>query len=277
MEPYDKNFESIEACLTQEYNKAEKEPKLLFKYMSIDTTEKLCRFIKVFQDNRIYFPSVQELNDSFEGTGTQLFYFDKELYDSETRKKYRVLSLSSNCFSPAMWAHYGGNRLGVCIGFYKGNHLEVNNKSHFKHAEEVKYVKSRNEFSCDEEAAIKRDLFRKHEDWIYEKEWRIIDAAKDPTLNSGQADKIDYYFEFDADDIACIIWGEKTEDAIKQLIKSVSHRIPTYTIFCDFEKYAYCIKNERTGTIIFDRNTLFEDIEASKLTLGRNLETDGLY
>ena len=103
-----------------------------------------------------------------------------------------------------MWAHYGGNRSGVCIGFLSGSPLSPANQSVFKDATPIDYVDSLpDKFSADTKEAIEKDLTRKLKTWSYENEWRII--ASDRNAQQHDADSKKHFFEFDKKDIACII------------------------------------------------------------------------
>ena len=157
----------------EQWNKAKAEPKLLFKYKKVTTTLDLSRFCDALKENRIYFSRPSNLNDSMEGTGTNLIGGAAAGFET-LKDNYRVLALSESCLSPVMWSHYADNRSGICLGFRKGNPFDNDNSSAFKTAEKVKYVSNRNEFSSDTKQAIENDLYYKNSDWSYEREWRII-------------------------------------------------------------------------------------------------------
>jgi len=238
------------------------EPKLLFKYRSVKTTEELVRLIRILEDKKIYFPSVQELNDSLEGTGTALLSLGEGIYESNMRKAYHVLSFTENCFSPVMWSHYGGDRSGVCIGFYKGSSRDEENRNFLKIARKINYVESRNMFSAEEDTAIKSDLFYKHKDWSYEREWRII--AKDGNEAIVPDEEGFPYFQFESSDVACLILGEKMDEMLKRAIVKLVPGIPIYTIACEFQTYDYSVKNNETGENIYSTAALYEDLTSRK-------------
>lgn len=74
-------------------------------------------------------------------------------------------SAKKNC--PIMFAHYAKNHSGVCLEY------EVDKRDFF----EVNYVEEFPKmkiFNPDEGSAIKHRMLTKHEDWAYEKEYRLI-------------------------------------------------------------------------------------------------------
>lgn len=231
-----------------EWLESESEPKLLFKYKKVTTTLDLSRFCDSLKENRIYFSKPSNLNDSMEGMGTDLI--GGVAAGLETLKdSYRVLALSESCFSPVMWSHYADNRSGICLGFIKGNPFDNDNSSAFKIAEKVKYVSNRNEFSSDTKQAIENDLYYKNSDWSYEREWRIIKETNES------------YITYDRSDLACIIFGEKTDEIIKELIKNTFSDIPFYCVESEPKKYRLVIRNLATRELIDGVDELFSDIE----------------
>lgn len=225
---------------------AESEPKLLFKYKKIATVLDLSRLCDSLKQNKIYFSKPSGLNDSLEGLGTELL--DGAHENKEIRDGFRVLALSESCFSPVMWSHYADNRSGICLGFRKGSSLDVNNTSAFKEAEPVKYVSARNEFSSDTHQATANDLYYKNSDWSYEREWRIVkETNKD-------------YIDYNSNDLACIIFGEKTDEMVKELIKNTFSNIPFYSIESDSKNYRLIMRNLATNELIDSIDVLFNDI-----------------
>ena len=222
-------------------DEAEQEPKLLFKFKSVESAIDLVRFIDIITEHKIYVPTVEQLNDSLEGKGTLIL--GKEKADPDKR---RIFSLSSSCFSPVMWSHYGNNRHGACIGFFKGNPLKPDNKSTFRDAREVMYVDNRNVWSGDVDMAIDEDLFHKNADWTYEKEWRILSSNDE--------------LKFEEEDIACVILGEKMDDKTKEHIESNIRSLPVYYADNDPERYCYYLK-DKSGSKFYTVEELYEDVK----------------
>ena len=105
------------------------EPKYLYKYKAINTITDLSRVLSIINDNEIYMPTYDQLNDPLEGAGYNinitgwagmsiLSAADMELTPIEEMKKcFRILSFSSDPVSPQLWAHYANNYNGICLCF----------------------------------------------------------------------------------------------------------------------------------------------------------------
>ena len=225
----------------------EREPKLLFKYKKIATVLDLSRLVYSIKHNKIYLPEASNLNDSLEGMGTVLVG-DMLENEQQVRDKFRILALSESCFSPVMWSHYADNRRGICLCFKKGNRFDINNTSAFKEAERIDYVTERNMFSSDTYQAIRDNLNCKNNDWSYEREWRIIKETTDE------------YMCYNSNDLACIIFGEKTDEMSKELIKNTFPHIAFYSIESDPQKYRLVMRNLVTHISIDSVEALFNDI-----------------
>lgn len=189
-------------------------PSILYKYKAIQSLEDIKRLLDIFENNRMYFPNYKELNDPLEGAGHNInlhgwagmsiyYYADKELLPIErVKKKYKILSLSEECQSPQLWAHYAGNYSGICLCFSTANSFQI--------VEKVLYTKDKREKNPDSEGAliecVREGLLEKHPGWSYEKEWRILE----PTMKK--------YFQFNKKDLIGIIIGQKMDKAIQKLI-----------------------------------------------------------
>jgi len=201
-------------------------PKLLFKFRSISSVKSLVRTYDIIQNNRLYFPKRNDLNDPMEGSMTHISLgvagagiyqsVDKEHpYISTAKNKYNLLSLSETCFSPPLWAYYADTYAGICLGF-KTNH-------HFKKAVKVNYIFDRPDSEQepdDFDSIIQKDLLYKHSDWSHEKEWRIIE--KDGNN----------YFEYDSDELACIIIGHCADiEVVHQIRKLLPSTLPVFSTY----------------------------------------------
>lgn len=231
----------------REWEDAEKDPRLLFKFKSIEKTIDLIRILDGIKNGYIFFPSVDLLNDSLEGQGTFRYREGgKSSHESSEVKDYRVLSFTENCFSPVMWSSYGGDRAGVCLGYFKGNHLCIDNDSPLKDAERVSYDIERKIWCSDEDSAIRSDLLHKRTDWSYEKEWRLIRYKGEERLI------IEDRF------LACIIVGEKTDEYVKEILSFYAPTKPIYTTHCD--EINYCLNVSRNDISFKNVDELYEDI-----------------
>lgn len=190
-------------------------PKLFFKYRRVDKLG-LDRLAGIIENEELFFPNSIQLNDPFEGFAGNINLsgwagsWGYKIYDQEPsvitnlKNQYKILSLSSSCFSPLMWAHYGDEGKGICLCFVSDNH--------FKSAEQVNYSydSGSNEdedfVNCEDlEKVLYTQFLIKHADWSYEKEWRIVKKSEQN------------YFSF-GEDLVAVIFGHKIDKAIKEKV-----------------------------------------------------------
>ena len=99
--------------------------KKLYKYRSLETVydskgnvvyDGIDRCVDIINNNRLYFPTREKLNDPYEGIATpvKLGVCGEGIFESmglihpyieDKMNEYRVLSLSGNPLSMQMWAH----------------------------------------------------------------------------------------------------------------------------------------------------------------------------
>ena len=209
-------------------------PEILFKFRQITTVKELTRVIDSINNHHIYFPNYKQLNDPLESSGYIIEvsgYAGKGMMQSadeedhvikQFRSKYKILSLSEDCFSPIMWAHYAKDYKGICIGYWR--------KDVFVSARKIMYLsKAHSAYSTNEygvvpsepenlvDAEVFESLFYKHHDWSSEKEWRIVQETTDE------------YLEYDDSCLACIIFGESLDKEIRDiLIKQCNIEVPMF-------------------------------------------------
>lgn len=155
-------------------------PKYYFKFFSFgehvtDTIEKLL-------DNKIYTPSITQLNDPFEGRwyGNQIDAKypgeDKELYGTLCRRRVFCLCTSNSENFPLssdsilMWSHYANSHKGFCVMFSK-HILGADGQESFS-PQMIDYSESMEERTgnIDKDMSI---LCRKSVVWKYEHELRL--------------------------------------------------------------------------------------------------------
>lgn len=184
-----------------------KTPPLIFKYRKADTAKDLVRLLDVLNNCRLYMPRVAELNDPFEGQNVRYLSEENRAEYLETIEKCRILSLSENCFSAPLWAHYASVGAGVCIGFTTFDS--------FAKIEKLEYadtIDKKQWWAADKTFAVQKEFLCKHYDWAYECEYRIVkECAKGD----------DAYLHFKPDELALIILGDKMDNEVKETIKSV--------------------------------------------------------
>ena len=210
-------------------------PKLVFKYKAIASIDGLIQTIDIIKNNRLYFPNRTKLNDPLEGQGVDFCpgYAGcsmSSLNDlenpvvKEMLDQYRILSLSSNGFSPQLWAHYGNTYSGICF-CYKTD------KS-FNKIQKVVYSKQKQDFIIIDDACDDLSMYflNKENGWAYEEEWRIVQRS---TSNDDSN-----FFSYASDDLACIIVGDKMDSIILEiLLKFIPKDVPVLKAKPGFESY----------------------------------------
>lgn len=217
-------------------------PNYLYKYKALNTKTDLKRVIEIVKNRSIYVPTREQLNDPFEGVAIPEINFcvaGQWYYQAQHKNhrflddylnKYRILSLSSVCDSPQMWAHYAGNYSGVCI--------EFSTQGVFGNSKPLAYIQKKPSgvlLDPDPEEIlelIEKSYFLKGYSWNYENEYRIL---------KNEADK---YLLFDKNDIKSIILGHRVNDRYKNKIIQVcsQYNIPVYsTNISDMDYKIYII------------------------------------
>lgn len=197
--------------------------KYLYKYKGLRTKEDVVRLLDIIDNNRIYIPNYEKLNDPLEGqiidiglagyAGIEMTRAAdmEEPYLHDLRNKYKILSLSSECNNSVMWAHYGNDYDGVCLCF--------STDKNFSQAKPVEYCKEKQEiFAGQNDRIISREIlngfFKKSDRWDYEKEWRIVQKTKNN------------YIQFDSNELCGIIVGHNISHEIERyLVGRIDERI----------------------------------------------------
>lgn len=199
--------------------------KMFFKYKSISTDEQMEYAKDIIINNKIYFPKYDQLNDPLEGALPNIILdgyagmsiaieSGEELEPVRSAKDgYRILSLSSDPMSAQMWAHYGDNYAGICLGF--------SDNGAFCKAKIVNYSNDRKNYECydnDEiDEAVKDSFFYKSKGWEYEKEWRLVEKTTDEFITMSK------------NDLKVIVFGQKTPDKkIKELKRVIPSNIQLF-------------------------------------------------
>ena len=204
---------------------------ILFKFRPITTVKQLTRLIDSLNYNRIFFPDYKKLNDPLESSGyainTPGLMGDGARQDADEenpiiknlREQFKILSLTENCFSPCMWAHYTYENNGVCIGYWKKDVIAEAQK--IKYVDQAVSTPNDSEYGTTDQSVLNNEVynsfFYKHSDWSYEKEWRIVKEQEDSYLN------------YSEDVLACIIFGQNLSQDIREIIiKSINKKVPMF-------------------------------------------------
>ncbi len=225
---------------------------LFFKFRNLSTAKQLAHAIDSINNNRIYIPDYKGLNDPLESSGyiielsgyagksMTMCVDEEDMFVRQEREKYRILSITDNCFSPSMWAHYTNGFNGLCIGYW--------NRGVFSEAKSVKYIGeaicASDSFVDDTEELEKevyQSFFYKHSDWSYENEWRIVKKQEEKYLN------------YSGNEIACIIFGGNlSQDIIDSIVKGINKNVVMYRTKIGYRTFGinllpYDYKIEMTG------------------------------
>ena len=224
-------------------------PKILYKYLPLkDLTHFYYRSANIntmLTENVIFFPDYRKLNDPSEGNNCNII-LNKETIDKQENEhplikylklKFRILSLTKDCFNESMWDRYAGgyNSLnetyeGICIGFKTNNEV-------FKEAKKIEYVNKPKVKIIDKEfdelkayfekdnisyedkeyidlfnnlkEKIKESFFYKYNNWEKEKEYRIVKKSSFFIANHKKQ------LEFEL--IKCIFKKNNLEELIKNI------------------------------------------------------------
>lgn len=240
------NEEINNIILQKEYWEREREafPKLVFKFRSLSSATDVVRAIDIVHNSRLYLPCAEELNDPFEGSNVDCLSDSKNNKLKETKKTYKILSLSKNCYSAPLWAFYTDDCSGICIGFYT-NHSLCN-------VEKVDYVQKidKKQWLCfdDVSTAVTEEYKYKHLDWSFEDEYRITKETDDVYLNLNNVD------------FACIVFGEKIVKEVKDTLQeeAKAKNIPTLDLVSDYNRSRYYLVPENDkGKRIYDLDSLY--------------------
>jgi hypothetical protein len=138
--------------------------------------------LKSLYERRLKQSRVSDLNDPFELTPYDLtdiavrkaFYKTREEMDSEKG----LVCFSKDWNNPVIWAHYSDKHQGLCLGF---EIPEMKGDPENDEADQVTYIPELMQFPPNFEkmsdpehtAFVRNAIFRKFEDWGYEKEIRV--------------------------------------------------------------------------------------------------------
>lgn len=196
-------------------------PQLFYKYKSLDSVKDRKYVFDIIDNHRLFFPQYVKLNDPLEGSGYNISFgengwaginlqirADDELSPIIAYKnRFRILSLSANPISPQMWAFYANDYKGVCFCFRSSKSLKKAKPVQYGNLMDQIIPKSNRMLK----SAVYKGFYNKRIEWIYEREWRIVDESDSE------------YVYFDPDELVGIIIGHKTDQQLqKELIKAIS-------------------------------------------------------
>ncbi|NBH63011.1 DUF2971 domain-containing protein [Anaerotruncus sp. 80] len=224
-------------------------PCVVFKYRDIGTIKSLIRVIDIFKKERLYFPKASSLNDPFEGGNVDfLSDEDKERFRQRIGNT-RILSLSKDCFSAPLWAHYASMGNGICIGFHT-----YENFSTIKKVEYSDTIDKKQFWTVDINDAVKNEYCWKNKDWSYENEYRILKEVS--------GDENEDFFCFSSEEILTVIFGENVEPEVKKiLLKVIPENCTIFDIKVDKNRARYyLIQDDLPKNKIYKLDELYDAI-----------------
>ena len=241
-------------------------PKLLFKYLPLDTIEHLRRVADIIENYRIYWPTKSQLNDPMEGAFTKVsmgyaggsihrVLEHEDQYIKAEREKFHIVSLSESCFVPQLWAYYAGNYSGICLCY--------RTDKYFKNAQQVQYQSVEKQPTCFDgeytDEKIRADLLIKEENWKHEREWRIVEKG------------IQSFYYYSPEDLVAVIlgWTEEIEKdnpelefKRKTILKYLPENFPVYRVHIGMQSLKiFLLENKYPVTYDGARPHFIENVE----------------
>lgn len=242
-------------------------PKMLYKFKpEFKDQQDVRRFDSILQNNTIYMPNYKQVNDKLESMNTLIHIGVPGISYAHAcgqdhaiimgrKEEYRLLCLTSNIHSTAMWADYASNYSGYCLVFSTFDSFSKAQK--MEYSDQVKYVDGDALSDEEFEVAIKQSLLSKKAEWSYEKEWRILQKKE-----AG-------YYSFKQDELLGIVIGHDMDKLHKEyILDSCAKRgIPCFTTWVYPSKstivfYPACLEII-TYTTIEEMNELVMDMGSS--------------
>ena len=155
-----------------------------------------------------------------------LYY--EPLFQRDLLNMYGVVCFSRSEKNPTMWAHYAANHSGICVGFDESEIKETPGV-HF-HCD-VSYQQSLpvvRYFGEELKDIVHKILFRKHDDWKYEREFRLV-ADADATLAMNPSLIREVIFGMNID--------KPVRDRIQKIIDARQAPIPTRKAHLSYASY----------------------------------------
>lgn len=178
--------------------------------------------------------TIQLRNHFFSGLNSARLAIIKKL-DDAFNKDVGVLCLSSRRESILMWSHYSSSHTGFVVGFDSQN--EFFNKKRtaideFGFLRQVTYQITRPKITlanCNSGDWVEK----KHIDWAYEYEWRMMRALREASETITDAHSFPLcFFEFQPDAVVEIIVGMNASSGLRSELRALSASFPHAALLC---------------------------------------------
>ena len=149
--------------------------------------------------------------NTFRTEGMQKFY-DSMLLDIQgIRDTVRICSLSEIPNSVMMFSHYAQGHRGLCFEFKSGKHGFFDSLAPVLYPDAFPIFHPFRDAIDRYQQLLDAELLTKSKEWSYEKEWRIIKAAPEPTT-----------YEFPEACLNAIIFGCLTSEKDRELVQEIN-------------------------------------------------------
>lgn len=150
--------------------------KTIYKFTPLRTEFLENRFLRItprvdLNDPYDYYPFESDIEESrklYESIGIKSNIPKEEISKSHLNG-IGIISFTESIDNILMWSHYADSHKGMAIGF---NPLHI----FFKGLQRVRYTTQRPDLRKEFPKIVGVELFFKSEQWIYEKEWRIVES-----------------------------------------------------------------------------------------------------
>lgn len=216
-------------------------PHLIFKYRDVGDSLSLVRTIDIIQNHRLFMSPYWILNDPFEGDNVDYISSEDRAEFDSLVNECRILSLSRDCFSAPLWAHYASECRGICIGFITYHSFSCIQKLEYSNT-----IDKKQWWSTDKRDAINKEFLYKSNDWAYEDEYRIVRPQNAEGLihESDSAGKAKAFISFEETELAVLIFGEHIDKKIKDaLLKIIPSTCLIFDIKADKNRSRYYLVN----------------------------------
>lgn len=217
-ELFDKVTLDKELIIRQAFEKLPEEQRAILSNMRPE-------FHKLFAVNLeqiISFENIKKINNDFIRPHASRI---KNEISSGLNKSIGILSLSSRCSIPPMWASYADNSKGFVIGFDTTNQFFNRRRSESDELYHLRKVIYEDPQSVGSVSEMNKDiLIQKSESWEYEKEWRMLLPLNtaNAEFSTQQGDNV-FLFDFPSSAISQVIFGINTEEStILKVMKAIS-------------------------------------------------------
>jgi len=159
----------------------------------------------------------------------------------DAQKSYRITSFTTSNLNPLMWGHYSDGMRGVSLGY----RLPENELKKIVYGNPYR-VNVKNIILESEESEVVNTFLRKHKDWKYEKEYRLIGRNKFYSIGDKDLHSITFGYRCDPD---------KARFIMKLVNKVYDHKVIFKIAISSLSDYGI------TSFVVEDSDELFKTLK----------------